>query len=298
MKFNHLQAFLTVIEHKSIRAAARALHLTQPAITKAMHDLERDLGVPLFHRSSSGVELTEYGVLLKTRAALLMHEAQRTRDALGQIRDGSTGSVAVAVSSTAALTVLPPAFKEFQASLPNADVEFLEASLSVAYERLRDGTLDFAVANLPPDTIEDEFNIHFICVMDNVIGARLDNKYANSTSLRQLSDATWLVPGSAQGSRVLLSSIFDMNGLALPAHIIRCQSLTVALALMSNSDMVSVFARPLAEREFTRHGVQIVPLREKFPATALAIVTRKGGHMTYAARRFADAFTAAAQDLV
>lgn len=298
MKFTHLQAFLTVIEHKSIRAAARALHLTQPAITKAMHDLERDLGVPLFHRSSSGVELTEYGILLKTRAALLIHETQRTRDALDQIRDGSTGSVVVAVSSTAALTVLPPAFKQFQESLPNADVEFLEASLSFAYERLRDGTLDFAVANLAPDTVDDEFNINFICVMDNVIGARSDNKYANSTSLRQLSEATWLVPGSTQGSRVLLSSIFDLNGLALPPRIIRCQSLTVALALMSNSDMVSLFARPLAQREFERHGLKIIPLREKIPTTALAIITRKDGHMTHAARRFADAFTAAARDLV
>jgi DNA-binding transcriptional LysR family regulator len=159
--------------------------------------------------------------------------------------------VAVAVSSTAALTVLPPAFKEFRESLPNAEVEFLEASLSFAYERLRDGTLDFAVANLAPGSVDDEFDINFICLMDNVIGARADNKYANSKSLRQLSEATWLVPGSAQGSRLLLSSIFEMNRLALPDHIIRCQSLTVALALMSNSDMLSVFARPLASRQGT-----------------------------------------------
>ena len=92
LTIRQLRALAAVHRDRSVTSAAKRLHLTQPAITKAMHDLERDLGVPLFHRSSSGVELTEYGILLKTRAALLIHETQRTRDALDQIRDGSTGS--------------------------------------------------------------------------------------------------------------------------------------------------------------------------------------------------------------
>ena len=59
MKPQQLRTFLAVAEHRSIHAAARALFVSQPAVTRTMRELERDLDVPLLRRSISGVELTD-----------------------------------------------------------------------------------------------------------------------------------------------------------------------------------------------------------------------------------------------
>jgi hypothetical protein len=68
MKDHPLRAWLSVVDRGSIRAAARALGLTQPAVTKAVRKLWADLCTPLLHRSVRGVELTEFGQLLTVRA--------------------------------------------------------------------------------------------------------------------------------------------------------------------------------------------------------------------------------------
>jgi LysR family transcriptional regulator of abg operon len=298
VKFNQLQAFLMVVEHKSIRGAARALALTQPAVSKTMHDLEQELGVPLIYRSSNGIELTEYGEVLTVRASLLMQEIRRTRESLESIRDGASGRVTMVVSSTVALTVLPQAFADFHAQFPKVEVEFFEGSLSFSRSRLRDGTLDFIVANLPAGIVEDEFDAHIICTVGNVIGVRQSYAAHTAQSLRDLGQSTWLMPGSQRGGKELLSALFEQQKLPVPERVIPCQSLTVALGLMENMDIVSIFARPLAEREFKRHGLKILQIREPLPTTSLAIITRKGSKMTFAARKFADALTTAGQALM
>ena len=79
---------------------------------------------------------------------------RRARDEIAQIRDGATGKVSVAVSTSVALTVLPAAFKDFHARLPAVDVQFSEAVLPWMLARLRDGQLDFAVAHVMPGTLD------------------------------------------------------------------------------------------------------------------------------------------------
>ena len=107
MKPHQLKAFLTVMQLRSIRKAANALFITQPAISRAIRELEESLQVPLFVRGAQGVTPTEYGLAFEKRARLLEQEAERARDELRQMRDGQLGCVRVAVSSVPAMALRP-----------------------------------------------------------------------------------------------------------------------------------------------------------------------------------------------
>jgi LysR family transcriptional regulator of abg operon len=172
MKPNQLHAFVAVVEQMSIRAAARVLGLSQPAVTKIVRELEREVGAPLVERSVKGVRLTEFGKAFAPRARLLLADMQRARDEIAQIRDGATGSVSMAVSASFALTVLPAAFKDFHTRLPAVDVQFSEAVLPWMLARLRDGFLDFAVAHVVPGTLDAQFEAVELFPVQLVVGMR------------------------------------------------------------------------------------------------------------------------------
>jgi LysR family transcriptional regulator of abg operon len=289
MKPNQLLAFVAVVEQMSIRGAARALGLSQPAVTKIVRELEREVGAPLVERSVAGVRLTEYGAAFAPRARLLLADMQRARDEVAQIRDGATGKVALAVSTSFALTVLPAAFKEFHARLPAVDVHFSEAVLPWMLARLRDGNLDFAVAHVVPGTLdEQQFEATELFPVKLVVGARTRHPLRHARTLQALHAAEWVLPGDGDLAREAVAPLFAPMGLAPPARVIRGQSVTVALGLVGHMDLIGLFVEPLVQLTFKRHGIQRIELEETLPSLRVCVIQRRGQMLTPAARQFVE----------
>ena len=114
MELRVLQYFLAVAEEENITKAAERLHLTQPTLSRQIAELESELGVRLFSRGSHGVQLTDDGLLLRSRAQALLALADRTRQDFQCKGDGLQGTVAVGSGeyrSTACLTDCIAAFR-------------------------------------------------------------------------------------------------------------------------------------------------------------------------------------------
>jgi LysR family transcriptional regulator of abg operon len=296
MKPNQLQAFVAVTEQMSIRGAARVLQLSQPAVTKIVRELEREVGAPLMERSVKGVRLTSYGEAFAPRARLLLADMRRARDEIAQIRDGATGTVTVAVSTSVALTVLPGAFKEFHARLPAVDVRFSEAVLPAMLSQLRDGSLDFAVAHALPGTLDAQFDSTVLFPVRLVVGARQRHPLVNSRSLRALHQAEWLLPIDGELGEAV-APIFAPLGLGPPACVIRGQSVTVALGLVGHMDLVGLFVEPLVKLAFRRNGIRQVAVEEPLPRMEVCVIHRRGHPLTPAAQHLAECFKRAAAAL-
>jgi DNA-binding transcriptional LysR family regulator len=288
MKFNQLRCFLAVAQHRSIRAAARALPLSQPAVTKCLRELERDLGVPLVVRGVGGAQLTEFGEAFRLRASLLMEEARRAREELTLMRDGDRATLSVAVGSTVALTLLPPAVAAFRQAFPKAQLSLWEEVLPSTLKRLRDGSLDLVVMQSTPDAQETDFDVNPLYTMQSIVGARAQHPLVRSRSLRSLLDAQWLLPTSALEERSPFKDMFGAHGLPMPSRITSCYSLTLALGLIKQMDFLALFAAPLAAGEFARHGLKALPLREKLAPSSVSLITRKGSRHTYVAQAFME----------
>jgi len=145
---NLLETFVAVAEAGSLNKAAEPLHLTQPAITRQLRALERELGAVLLARSPQGVTLTPAGerVLVHARAALV--ELRACREA-ARADDGAGGRLRIASGLMATLYVLPPVVAQFQATHPDVEIELQPTHQKIAVERLLGYEVDAAVIASP-----------------------------------------------------------------------------------------------------------------------------------------------------
>jgi DNA-binding transcriptional LysR family regulator len=294
MKPNQLLAFVAVTEQASIRGAARVLGISQPAVTKIVRELEQAVGAPLVERSVKGVKLTVYGEALAPRARLLLADMRRAREEIAQIRDGATGRISVAVSTSAALTVLPPAFKEFHTRLPAVDVHLSEAVLPLMLARMRDGSLDFAVAHVAPQALDAEFEGIELFPVQLTVGMRIGHPKRHCRSLRELHSEEWVLPGDSTRGRDTAAELFSTLGLTPPARVIFGESITVALGLVGQTDLIGMFVEPLVDLAFRRYGIRRVELKERLPTLSMCVIQRRGQRLAPAAQQFVDCIRHAA----
>ncbi|TAL53061.1 LysR substrate-binding domain-containing protein [Pandoraea sp.] len=282
MKPQQLRTFVAVAEHRSIRAAARALHVSQPAVTRIVRELEQDLGVALVTRSVAGVALTDAGLAFHARASLLLEEMRRAREELLFMKEGGHAHVAAAMTSTVGMTLLPAALELFMQRMPQARVTISEdSSPVVALQKLQNGAFDFVIANTLPENLSAEFSQQPLFLMDWIVGARAAHPMSGASSLRELQDALWIVP-----SRTLafFHDLFTMQQLDPPTRILECESFAIATHLLGRMDMLGLFSAALFDQELVSRGARALCLREAFPPAEVSIVTLRRSRLTPAAQ--------------
>jgi DNA-binding transcriptional LysR family regulator len=119
LKLRPLLVFDRVLRCQSIARAARELNLTQPAVTKAIRELEVQLDTELFRRSNNrGVSPTEYGLLLGERVKSVIAELRYLTDELNTFKGGISGHVVVGTQISASSSLLPRAILQLKAQAP------------------------------------------------------------------------------------------------------------------------------------------------------------------------------------
>src|SRR5882757_5360905 len=110
-----LQQFLAVAEKRNVTAAAEALHITQPALTRSVRQLEHILGVTLFDRLPTGVALTRQGEILARRAKLMDLEYRHALAEISALDQGLTGVLRIGAGPLWITSLLPPVIAAFSA---------------------------------------------------------------------------------------------------------------------------------------------------------------------------------------
>jgi DNA-binding transcriptional LysR family regulator len=137
-----LRIFVAVAERLSFSAAARALHLSQPAVSQQVAALERDLGTALFERTTRRVRLTAAGAALLARASTLLREHAEARRAVAAAEGRIAGELAVAASLTIGAYVLPASLAQLAASYPELRVRVTIENTEQVAESLLGGRAD------------------------------------------------------------------------------------------------------------------------------------------------------------
>src|SRR3954471_5025469 len=152
MELRHLRSFQVLAEERHFGRAAARLHIAQPALSQQVKQLERELGVALFTRTTRRVELTEAGTLFSERARAVLGDVARAEDDMALLASGAAGRVSVGFIGTATYDVLPRVAREVRATLPDVELELRGELLS---PQLVAGLADrsFDVALLRPDPL-------------------------------------------------------------------------------------------------------------------------------------------------
>ncbi len=145
LTFRQLEYFIAAVDAGSVTAAAQRLHLSQSALSTALTDLERNLGVQLLVRGRRGVDLTGVGREVLTEARRLVSGVADLHNSAREAQESMSGSLVVGCYSTLSPLLLPPVVDAFSRDHPHVDLSFVEGSHDVLEEQLHSGVLDLAL---------------------------------------------------------------------------------------------------------------------------------------------------------
>lgn len=145
MDIRLMQYYLAVVREGNISAAAETLHVSQPALSRQMKDLEDELGVTLFHRGSRRITLTEEGMILRKRAEEMIRLMQLTEAELTQARDSVTGEIHIGAGESHAFHFLSRAAGQLMQEHPGVRVHIVSGDTADLMDQLNNGLLDFAL---------------------------------------------------------------------------------------------------------------------------------------------------------
>lgn len=145
MEIRVLRYFLAVAREGTITHAAQRLHISQPALSKQIKELETELGKKLFTRSSFRVQLTEEGMLLRRRAEDILDMVDKTEEEFKALGEISGGDIHIGCAESDGIKHLARRVKAVQAQYPRIRVHLYSGDRSDLAERLEQGFLDFAV---------------------------------------------------------------------------------------------------------------------------------------------------------
>ncbi|MBW3096421.1 LysR family transcriptional regulator [Pseudohoeflea coraliihabitans] len=145
-----IEAFLAVAEFGNFSRAAARLHTTQPALSQSIRDLEAELAVRLFDRTTRRVELTDAGREFRHPAAKALEELEHAVDGVVELAQRRRGRLRIAAPPLLAAVVLPQALAEFSRRHPGISVELADVGTEQIIERVRSGRADCGLGTFSP----------------------------------------------------------------------------------------------------------------------------------------------------
>ncbi|MGV2287148.1 LysR substrate-binding domain-containing protein [Trinickia sp. YCB016] len=285
-----LRIFSAVAKHGSLRGAARALDLAQSSVTQQLQNLEVELGAPLFTRTNRGIALTVYGERLLARAGSILGECERTEEEMRQLRGDYEGSVAFGMSAEPMIDTLAPVLTQYRARFDKVRVHLVSGTSRKMISWLRDGTLDFAVALVAPNTDTHDLAVTTIYASDPVVVCRHDHPLRHARSLAELADCEWIgtrAPNASNAPPNRLMDLFARNGLPPPRIVATTEALLDTLHLVVETDWLS-----LEPSIVTRHGLfggalASIAIDERAALSNVCVLQRASVPLTPAAQELA-----------
>lgn len=211
-----LQAFLEVAESESFTEAASALHLTQPAVSKRIANLEATLGCPLFDRIGRRVSLTRAGKALEPHARRVLQELSLATRSVHAERDDIGGELRVATSHHLGLHRLPRLLRQYSVAFPQVSLQLTFMDSEKAYEAVARGDVELAVVTLAPQPVSAVVSYP---LWDDPLSVMVasDHRLLRLSSLdcRVLAADRAVLPGLDTYTGRLVKTQFDQRGLEL-----------------------------------------------------------------------------------
>ncbi|MFX1674736.1 LysR family transcriptional regulator [Paraburkholderia sp. A2WS-5] len=281
MTFNlqQLHAFVVIASSGSLGRAAETLHVTQPALSRAIRRLEEEVGAPLFERHTRGMHLTAVGEALLPHAILLQREAEQAREEIDAMRGLARGTIRCGAVGSIASLVLPQAVSGVLQKWPNLRVEIIEGVWDRLAEGLVQREIDIALSTATPDTeeivaIEDcrwEDNSYVVAALDHPLRGK------PGITLADTLEQQWAIPPRGTAPFEHMQQVFVANGLGLPNVVVETRSITVLKSLVARSGFLSWMAEPMYVTESKAGVFDTLPLPGAAGRRTLTAFRRRHG---------------------
>lgn len=232
LTLRQLEVFVEAARVLNFSEVAERLHLTQPAISMQIRQLEEAVGLPLFERAGRHKTLTEAGLLLRHHAARMLAELQDAEQRLLSLRGLTGGTINIGLVSTTKYFA-PGLLARFLREHPGVDVGFMFGNREMLVRLLMENQIDLALMGRPPAEVETLAEP--LAENPHVLVAPLDHPFvsAHNIDMHALRDDTFLMREPGSGTRLMLEELFRSH-LFKPARLVTLGSNeTVKQAVMA-----------------------------------------------------------------
>ncbi|GAU82103.1 LysR substrate-binding domain-containing protein [Bosea sp. BIWAKO-01] len=262
LKLRQIEIVIAVAEQGSFLAAAHTLSITQPAVSKAVQDVEQIIGHPIFDRMARGVMINPFGRAVVERGRAMLSLVERLTDDIGLIEQGQAGTLVIGALPTAATSVLPPTLGRLRASNPELNIRLVQGRTAELMPQLESGKLDLIVGRLYE--LETAHDVHRETIYHEPISvlARAGHPLLGSpgSTGAELGKFGLVLPSLEQRLGQEIDAVIAYSGLEMLAAPLRSTSISFIRELVLSNDYVTILPRLMLAGDLGRGAVRILPV--------------------------------------
>ncbi|CAK9888711.1 MULTISPECIES: LysR family transcriptional regulator [Pseudomonas] len=286
MKLHQLQALIALADSGGIRSAARALNLSQAAVTRALRELEQEQGLPLLSRHAGGARLTSAGQTLLPHARQIASQLENAQRDMASLRGEAPSRLCVGVTPWFGQTLLAAAVQAFRRQMPAVQLELYEGLQAVSLALLRNGQMQFALG--PAGALpSQEFSHEPLARYRMRVLAHIEHPQQAAHSLEQLLEHDWVMNFTQASQAQVLQQLFGRHGYSVaPGRIVCAQSSAMLSSLIIDAGMLGYSPEPMLLCEPLRDKARALVLDEALEEGDISVIRLRDQALDPAARCF------------
>jgi DNA-binding transcriptional LysR family regulator len=291
LKLRDLHILLAVVQHGSMARAAAELAISQPAVSKAIADMEHTLGLRLLDRSRNGIEATAYGRALVRRGLAIFDELKHGVEELKFLADPTAGELRIGSTESIAAGLLPAVIERFSREYPRVHLDVAQAVISTLhYRELRERSIDLLLGRIPSPFAEDDFAADVVYDDQVVIVSGRQSKWARSRSLRlaDLAGEPWILPPADTLPGSLAADLFRAGGAEMPRAHITTLSIHLCCRLVASGRFVATLPTSVLRFGDVARSLKNLPIKLPPQPRPVGIVTLKNRTLSPVAKLFIE----------
>lgn len=267
LKLRHLEVLIALEKAGSVTAAAKAMHMTQPALSHWLKDMESLVGTPLFLRGRT-LTLTEAGNSLWRYACRVLGDTARTGEEIEAVKAGLAGRLRIGTILSASPVLLPRAIATLHQRAAHVQIELVESLLEPLIKQVERRELDLIIGPLDLRASRSGLCTEWLMTDEFSLVTRRGHPLTSlpAPSWADLHDCSWILPPPGTLSRIRLDQAAADAGMAPPRPAVETSSLVALLSLLQGREYIATLASSVAQMYERLNLISIVraPARLEF----------------------------------
>ena len=292
-----LRIFVTVAELRSFSRAAAILHISQPAVTLQIKNLENEFGMKLFHRTTKMVELTQAGKIVYDRAVHMLRMYDETKQEVMMLRNVVSGQLKIGASFTIGEYILPRILAEFAGQYPQVETEVNIVNTNMVIHEVRSGTLDLGLVEgevsgedlRAEPYMEDE--LVFIFPPQHPLAMQ------HEITVEDLNNQVWILRESGSGTRYYCDRFQKEHGIVMKRSYVFSSSQGVKEAVAEGLG-IALLSRWTILKELAAREIVALPVKDVRIIRQFSIICRQDADVTKAFQVFKEKLVMSREQLL
>ncbi|PTL90642.1 LysR family transcriptional regulator [Halomonas litopenaei] len=291
LRYKHLLMIATLGRRKNLHQTADAMHMSQPAATRMLGEIERAFGCQLFKRTSRGMLPTSVGEMLIDFADNALARLDRCAEEVRRHQLGGQGQLVLGAIMGAAPDLVADAIIALKRDRPLLQIRLMGETSDQLAELLDQGKIELAIARYTTASQHNAFDFEALGEETLLTVVRrghplLEPELPPLSAL--LDDWPWLLQPLSTPARQAVEKAFEVQGLVSPRDVIECGSIFAALQLVQRSDCLMVMSESVLSEHLAMGHIQALPLSLGRTLAPYGLMTRKGSLLSEPARALCE----------